>query len=180
MAGRTPAEAVQNFVEPIQLALSCVTRAVVDVSGGYYTRSEPHALVLNRGEPSQLTGATRIWLSAILHYRIVEFQGPAGPWKVSVAGYLYGLQDSEESEIIAYHWHPAARSSVTAPHAHLGPGAQARRTDLARAHLPTGRIAIEDVIRLSIVSFGVYPLREDWSEVLDRTQEAFEEWRTWP
>ena len=42
----------------------------------------------------------------------------------------------------------------------------------SRMHLPTGQVAIEDVIRLAIVEFGVRPRRADWAAVLARTVQA--------
>lgn len=158
MAGRTEHEAVQSFIDPLQLALSCATRAVINVSGGY-SRDKVHMLVLNRGEAVRLQGGAGIWLSIAQHYRVVEHEGPRGPWKVSTVGYLYALQDSAQQEIVAYHWHPTSHSRVTYPHAHLGSAASIGRADLARAHLPTGRIAIEEVLRLAIEGFSVRPSR---------------------
>jgi hypothetical protein len=82
--------------------------------------------------------------------------------------------------VFSYQWHPGGRSPVTWPHLHLGAGAEVGRTELASAHLPTGRVSIEEVLRLAITELGVEPLRDDWREVLERTQAAYETWRTWP
>jgi hypothetical protein len=41
------------------------------------------------------------------------------------------------------------------------------RPELINAHFPTGRIALEDVLRLAITEFGVRPPRSDWAEVYD-------------
>jgi hypothetical protein len=90
-------------------------------------------------------------------------------------GYQYTLRDIDGREIIAYHWHPEGRSHVTTPHIHLGPGAEMGRRDLARAHLPTGQVMLEDVLRFAITELGVRPLRRDWSEVLDRTRRVREQ-----
>jgi hypothetical protein len=54
------------------------------------------------------------------------------------------------------------------------------RDEVRKAHFPTGRLAFEDVLRLVITQFGVIPLRDDWETMLERTQAAFEDWRTWP
>lgn len=50
---------------------------------------------------------------------------------------------------------------------------------LAAANFPTGRIAIEDVIRVLIRDFRVAASRDDWPEVLNEAQEPFNTWRTW-
>jgi hypothetical protein len=41
-------------------------------------------------------------------------------------------------------------------------------------------VSIEEVLRLAITELGVEPLRDDWREVLERTQGSYETWRTWP
>ena len=45
--------------------------------------------------------------------------------------------------------------------------------------MPTGRIAVEDVIRFLIEDFGVIPAKENWDEVLDEGREQFRSFRTW-
>jgi len=180
LAGRTPAEAVQNFLGPLQQAISCVTRTVL-VSSGYHPRQdeEPHLLTLGES-PARLNSNPRLFLSVTMHYHVVEAPGERGPWKVSIAAYLYSLDDEQGQEILAFHWHPRGRSSVTSPHLHIGPGAGVQYQQLQGAHIPTGRVALEDVLRLAIRELGVRPLRRDWADILDRTQRAFEQWRTWP
>ena len=179
MAGRTPAEAVEAFLAPLRLAVSCVTPAVLNVSGGYHATDRPHALVLGNGDPVKLAGESRLSLSLRQNYRIVEFEGPRGPWKVQTVAYAYRL-DAPAGELIAYHWHPQGLSTVTSPHLHLGAGAELGFALLQGAHVPTGRIAIEDLLRLAIGELAVQPLRDDWREVLEGAQAGYEAWRTWP
>lgn len=179
MAGRTPAEAVVAFVDPLQRALSCVTDAVLNVAGGYHPASEPHAATLAGGLPVPLASSGGLLLAVTIHYRIVEAEGPRGPWKVVAAAYSYRLLATDEKESLAYHWHPAGRSSTTWPHLHLGPAGGGTGA-LLKAHLPTGRVALEEVLRLAVDHFGVTPSRRDWENVLAGTQESFEQWRTWP
>lgn len=176
MAGRTPFEAVRNYLAPLQRALSCITNAVLNVAGGY-TLGPVHAAQL-AGSPVKLQGITPLALSVIQHYRIVEDESPRGPWKVSIAGYLYTLEEPGGHEIITYHWHPF--SGVPFPHLHLQEGAKVGFAPLRAAHIPTHRVAVEDVLRLAIAELGVRPQRDDWEEVLNTTQGLFEMWRTWP
>lgn len=173
MAGKTPREAVQNFVGPLQTALSCVTNSVLQIYGGYYPRSEPHVATIADGDPVPLRGDSRISLQIRHWYRIVEDAGPRGPWKVQTAGYYYSLKDSSDQEILAYHWHP--QSEPTFPHLHLEAGAGIGRQELTKAHLPTERISLEHVLRIALNDFGCYPLKPDWEEVLAQTQSAYDE-----
>lgn len=112
-------------------------------------------------------------------YRIVEDSGPRGPWKVETIAYYYALEAESGREILAYHWHPDTGFPVTTPHMHLGPEAAVGHQLLAQSHLPTGRISMEDVLRLAITDFHVEPNRPDWEDVLAGTQAAYFTWRTW-
>lgn len=88
----------------------------------------------------------------------VEFEGPRGPWKVQTTAYFYELRRGEH-ELIAYHWHPQGASSYTTPHLHIGPGAELGFAALRRAHLPTGRIAVEEVLRTAVLAGRLSPSR---------------------
>jgi len=176
LAGRSPAEAVNAFLEPLSRALSCFTRAVLDVSGGYHVAERPHALTLAGGEPVQLQAQIPLWLSIFQNYRIVEWEGARGPWKVQTVGYFYALE-LDRIELISFQWHPVGQSWYQRPHLHLGPAAELGFKDLQHSHLPTGgRVAVEDILRLA-VELGAQPRRSDWDEILETTQGAFEEWR---
>ncbi len=90
--------------------------------------------------------------------------------------YAYEILDVEEAEILTYHWHPAGVSSVTRPHLHLSAkigavpaatlGQAPAQVRLSDMHILTGRVLLEDVVRLLITEFKVNSLRDDWNEVL--------------
>lgn len=180
MAGRTPHEAVRRFLRPLQQALSCATAAVLSVSGGYDPDRGPHVATINEGLPVPLGGSPRLYLAVTQRYRIVEADDARGPWKTQTAGYFYQLADENEHEILVHHWHPSGHSRYARPHAHLGVGVLSGDHPLVGAHLPSGRVALEDVLWLALDELGVEPRRDDWPEVLETTRGAFEEWRTWP
>lgn len=166
MVGRTSAEAVHHFIEPLQRALSCVTDAVIHVSSGYFPRAEPHGAELSENPAALRTrGSNSIHLFVTISY-VIEHVDGREPWRVRVTGHNFTLDDSSRREILAYHWHPVGVSAVTMPHLHLGPGALVGRDELRVAHLPTGAVALADVIRLAITDFGVVPRRADWAAVL--------------
>lgn len=177
MPGRTPHEAVQNFLSPLQRTLSRFTPNVLTVGGGYRPGAE-HVATVNGGRPTRLSGNDRLGMILTMRYRIIEEPQPGvGPWRVETTGYLYVIGDGEDREIVAYHWHPTA--AITWPHLHVGAAAGDRSPALAKAHLPTGRrVAVEQVLRLA-VELGAEPLRADWEQVLQESLEAFEQWRRW-
>ncbi len=65
------------------------------------------------------------------------------------------------------------------PHLHIRNSVLAHGSPIMRVHIPTGRVALEDVIRLAVEEFHVEPRRADWNEVLIRTRQGFVEQRTW-
>lgn len=81
---------------------------------------------------------------------------------------------------VQFHWHPG--DGLAGPHMHVRslPEDPIRLADL---HIPTGRIALEHVVRFLIEEVGVVPIRENWREVLDAGERAFVDrasWRTAP
>ncbi len=173
MVARTPAEAVRTFVGAFQQAFSCLTVARFNAEG-YRPIDLPYSAELQDGEPVVLAGSS-LRLLAVLRYRIVPAANSPGAWMVQLTAYGYELLDDQDRELLAYQWHPQGRSTVTWPHVHLGPAAGDLWRPMSRAHLPTGRIAVQDVLRLAIRDFGVPPRRANWEAVLDRTQRTLEE-----
>ena len=106
-------------------------------------------------------------------------QKGSGPWKVTITAYHYTLEDSNSREIISFQWHPTEASALPYPHVHLGHGAAVGRAELAGAHIPTGRVALEQTLRFAIEAFRLRPRRADWRDVLFGTRRRFEQWRTW-
>jgi hypothetical protein len=76
------------------------------------------------------------------------------------------VNDEDERELFAYHWHPIGRSHVTTPHLHIS--GRTEPPELAQAHYPTGPVTLADVVRPLIADFQVPPRRTDWQRILDR------------
>jgi hypothetical protein len=147
-------------------------------SNGYGPGQE-HALVSDAGEPVRLSTDQDLSLTYLFRYRIVRAEGERGPWRVTTAAYYHALEDGASREIIAYHWHPGQGSAFDFPHLHMGVGIGASLGEVHKHHIPTERIAFEDVLRFAVRDLGARPARDDWEEILDETQAAFEVWRTW-
>lgn len=94
--------------------------------------------------------------------------------------YHYTLGEAGGHEILSYQWHPNVPRSVTFPHLHLqyGAGLLGRR-EFERAHLPIGRVTLEDFVRLLIDDFGVPAARDDWEQALEESRIEFESDRSW-
>ncbi len=172
MRGRTPVEAVSNYIAPIQLAVSCVTDSVVSVDGGYYPSAMPHLLTMNRQTPVRLGGQSRLRFRLRQYYRITESDSPGTSWMVMETGYRYAVTDADGRDVFEYHWHPVGQSPIVAPHLHIGYGAMATRPEFSGAHLPTGQVSISEILRTLIRDFSVTPRRSDWESVLDESLDS--------
>ena len=164
--GRNPAEAVNDYRHDIQRMVSCVTTSVVDVAGGYYPSPVPHRLTMNGGVPVSLGGPSRLMLRLQQFYRVDETGRPDAPWGVRIVEYYYAVHDSDGREVLLYHWHPRGNSPVATPHLHLEHGAQVGRAEVRDAHLPTGDVYLNAILRVLIEEMGVRPRRPDWQTIL--------------
>lgn len=170
MPSATSYDAVEAFCAPIQEALSCLTNKRLFYGGGYYLRPEPHVLLIEDGAPTRIARNPRVSLKFYMRYRIVEESFPSDPWTVRISEYAYGLLGDNAEEIFVYHWHPESRiSPVPFPHLHLKAGANVGLVALHAAHLPTGWVTVQDLLRVASERFGARP-RGDWETILARTR----------
>jgi hypothetical protein len=119
-------------------------------------------------------------------FRVVEVAGDRGPWKVTTTAYLYELRLADGLTLISYHWHPTGASAIIWPHVHLH--TLTAPVNLSGGHFPTGRVALESVVRYAIMDLHV-PIKERprsnrprESTVLSdlaSSIQTFEEWNTW-
>lgn len=130
------------------------------------------------GRPVRLRGRHDLWLIVSHGYRIVEATAGADRWRVTSAAYAYELVDERERTLLAYHWHPFGASYVKTPHLHIGSAVTTGQ--FMKRHLPTGRVALEEVIRFVIRELDVEPLESSWEEILTETEAEFLARRTWP
>ena len=107
-------------------------------------------------------------------YYVVLVPEAANVVEVRISGYRYQLFDSQDREILAYHWHPEGISPIAYPHLHLSGrlspldlGPRQEPAALGEMHLPTGDVTLADVVRLLITEFGIAPRRADWEAILD-------------
>ena len=135
MPARSPREALQRFVVPIQRTLSCLTSSVVLHTGAAISDT-PHFLRLS-DDPALIGQDRRFTLQVRLRYYVVRLDGDADPWQVQTRDYAYTLSWRREpgENILAYHWHPDGRSPITFPHLHLYAGAQIGLQSLQTAHI---------------------------------------------
>ena len=131
------------------------------------------------GLPVELGGGTDRTIQVSQQYRLIESPDPREPWRVKTVAYHYTLGETEGHEILSYQWHPNVPGSVSFPRLHLQHGARLGRPEFERAHLPTGRVTLEDFVQLLIGDFSVPPTREDWEQALEESSREFETDRSW-
>ncbi len=167
---------MQNYVAPLQQALSCVSRAVLRPSS-YEPSSQP--LVLSSEQLPERFSNGDLYFDVGQWFSIIE-DSKNGPWRITTEGYKYTIETKDGEEILGYHWHPKARSPFKEPHLHLGAGARIGRSELeaAKAHLPTGRVSMEDFVKLLIEAFNAKP-RKGWRTILEKTGGAFLKYASW-
>lgn len=175
MAGRNPAEAFENFIAPVERAISTLGPAKITLSPR--GRSAPdldHVWTLN-GTNGFV--AKHGWhFEAFMNYRIVRSEGDAGPWKITTTGYRYRLALTGQ-DLFRLHWHPIGKSHVDFPHLHaaIATGSPAESLD---AHLETDRMSLERALAWAF-ELGLPAARKDWREVLEDCERPHLEHRSW-
>lgn len=144
--------------------LTCLTPAHVDVGGGYVPSAAPHALVMAGNDAVALRGTSRLTLAVSEHYFVVE--EPSAGWRIQNSAYFYAVGRQDTGELLAFHWHPRGKSPIVTPHLHVRANIQIGERWLGKVHLPTGFVAIDDIVLLAIQELGAEPLRQDWEAVL--------------
>jgi hypothetical protein len=141
----------------------------VVAGGAHLPPARPRAVVLSNGDSVDLRGSASLRLSVAEHFALVE---EADGWSTSSAAYYYVLGQQGGGELLAFHWHPAGASTVQTPHLHVGVDVRVGARWLPKVHVPTGVVALQDVLALCIEELGVEPLRDDWQVVLDQTRRS--------
>jgi hypothetical protein len=179
VVARTSYQAVRSFKDSMQKTASCVTDSVLRVSpGGYEESVDPHLLTFP-DDPVALRGEGNLSLSVRHYYQVGRHGVGRRRHKVSTVAYYYQLRTQSGDEVIAFHWHPKQRSSVTFPHLHIGRGSGVKVEGFYKTHLPTPRVLLEDFLQLLLDDFGIQPNRTDWRNVLQEGREHFKTESTW-
>jgi len=163
LSARSSRDAVEAFLTPLQRAVSCVSPGVLVERRGPARAAGPRFAVLSDAL-ARLRGTSSLSLTILHAFEVEALPEDRASWRARTVGYAYEVLRAEGQTLLAYHWHSVGASPVTTPHLHLG-GTLAG-IDLSKAHLPTGHVALQDVLRFAIIDLGVEPLRDDWDAIL--------------
>lgn len=173
MPGRSEAEAVRAFIDPLRAALSGVARAKITLSPG---AASPlvgivHQWTLNDGDGASMRGG--FVLHSRMRFKVIP-DAINGPFRVTTLAYDHSLY-RDDREIFALHWHP--KGAYSGPHIHLGemPAGSALPS---RHHLPVDRMTFEQSIRWA-VQHGAIPIHDDWEERVELAEAPHLLYRSW-
>ena len=176
MAGNTPHEALQNFLGPLNRVISCITTSQIAQSAGQdgCKLNTDYGLFVGSEATFKASSDPLVYAEISMNFRIVTVpekdQKRLGRFKVKTTWYRYSILNHRKREMLSYQWHPGI--GIDFPHLHVH--------SLEKCHLPTGRISIEEFVRLLVDAFDVKPKKgREWKTILGTAQERFKEFRTW-
>lgn len=182
----TPAVVARRYLAPITDAIRCIAHGTLIANRErVYEIDEDYSIVLNNGDPLRLRSSPVIHLAAGQRFRVIRDGADSQePYRIRTVEHWYQFLLDDEVELLAYHWTPEASASgqTTYPHLHIGAAMLSATAPVFpgtfhKKHLPTGRVAIESVVRFAIEELGVAPLRRNWRAILERGQRAFDDGR---
>jgi len=183
LTGRTPAIVFGKFRDHLSKLLNqTVTDARLSV---VCVRGDNKAMLSFRRSDKPVAAPLR---SKSLFFYVgqnveVEKDG-SGEWRLRTVQYRYWIQgdDSENTDSWFFRFEYVSRKirSKTHPrhHLHLPCTLECggQTISLKRAHIPTGWVTLEEVIRFIINDLGVKPKSDDWDKILLKSEEQFRDW----
>lgn len=95
--------------------------------------------------------------------------------RMTTLRYEFTLTDQATRRVFAWHWHPESkRSRVIYPHLHMPKG-----TPHAKAHVPTGRVTLEEVVLFGFHDLGVEPAVENGLSIVEQAMGTHKKYRAW-
>ena len=181
----------KEFSENFQKALSTITKCV------WQTVEHPDKgeviliYSLPRLPVKTIDGSRQYILIAHMITEVVDDH--KGNQRVHTREYIYKIADNAGGSLYEFHWHPEKIDRVTleprllqqsekapfpAPHIHVH-AKDSRFPSLHKNHIPSGRVAFEDVLQFIFEECDVQPNRLNWKDVLKQTKAKFEADSSW-
>lgn len=175
---RTKAKALDRYKSVLQKSLTCLSPTLIWNTAAAERGERGEFVLLLSDSPLRLNRleSEPLYFTATQNFHMEKDHRFTGEWKVKTDRYEYTLSFSPNlsPELLAWHWHPGSKPEPHL-HAHLeGPDPR-----LDKVHLPTGRVAFEEIVRCLIQDLEVRPARQNWENVLRDTETRFKTYRTW-
>lgn len=181
---KTPAAALDRYLRILQLALSCLTDEAWLFSGkkdGELIRlvTDTRSIPLKRNK-----GPVALELEPSQAFRVIPDERFKGEYKVKTLAYIYSVRvaarrGKNRRDLVLWHWHPDRTPERSSPHIHVAADHRSSGAVIAKLHIPTGRVAFEEVVRFLVDELKVIPARTDWREVIGDCEARFRKYRTW-
>jgi hypothetical protein len=181
---REPRDAARRFLTALGRVTECVTaQRLLVLPGTYAEPGEVYVITFGpAGDPIPLrakAGGQSGYLLDVQHrYTIVP--DPSLAWRVTTLSYQYRLLDSQQNEILAYHWDRFPRYGPRHPHIHVTaasqiyPSSTVQRTlRLEGLHIPTGRVSLESIVWFLIRDLGIEDRVPRWIQRLRSSMAIF-------
>jgi hypothetical protein len=164
----------QRFKEVLQYSLSCISQTVW-VTTPSLRGPRGTMLLTTRETPIRLRtrDGADLYLTAGLDFQFVE----RDDWHCTTLAYTYTLYSPELVEVMSWQWR---RGSPQLPHLHVRADMPALGGAIRKLHLPTGRVAFEEIVAFLINDLDVVTRMDDWRERVDEALYYFLTYRTWP
>jgi hypothetical protein len=125
-----------------------------------YDKGARHNLFLLR-DPARISGSPLSF--GCWHAFSVFWDEHSFRWRTRVEQYKYQITDENAHELFAFHWDPTL--NVSFPHMHLGFAMRGHTLPIDnKAHIPTGRVSLADVVTFVISELHGMPLHDDWEQ----------------
>lgn len=132
---------------------------------------------------------SKLYMELDQHVRVIKVVTDKGDrFRVSTIKYVYAIYKTIDDAFVGWHYHPDLEG-VKIPHMHIydknsdeEKKAGCKPHIVHNMHLPSGRVALEDVIAFAITELNVVPEKkraDDWQKVLTETSARFENNKTW-
>lgn len=169
MPGRTKDEAWRNFRDPIRRVVICL-----NLEARTTERQLTHEIRRIAAPVSGIPFGPALSLNFGID---LEWLFEDGLWRMTTVKYDYTLVRTTQPDqvIFGWHWHPRSkRSSVTYPHLHV-PAA----LEFPTKHIPTGRVALEDVVVFGFRELKIQPAHETAEAVVAEVMGKHKAHRSW-
>jgi hypothetical protein len=182
LPGRTARDAFNAYAEPLKAVFRCITTEPlrrIRLADQPNENGIPLEHFFFANAPVRLKARQRNYALHFDQYYRVVWIADSDFYKVTTQSYSYVIEDGEtKKELFVFHWHP--HSKVTAPHVHIGFGLQGHGLPIDnKAHIPTGRVPVEDIVSFLIHDLNVEPLCDNTMEIIARARERFIEHKSW-
>lgn len=182
MPGRTTAEAFNAYAEPLNSVFHCITEEPLRKE---VLREHPNEDGIFLEEfyfihsPVRLKAPDLSFAFTFEQYFRILWSPDHSAYKVKTESYTYEIEAWEtHHELFSFHWEP--HSKVSIPHLHLGFGMRGHELPIDnKAHIPSGRVPVEDVVAFLIKELKIEPICENWEEIIGRARERFIEHKSW-